>query len=514
MLNQRRAGILLSYLYIILNSVIGIFFTPFILSKLGNAEYGLYQLVQSISSYLVIANCGTGTAMTKFVTQFRSTHEPKKEENYVFHNLFVATISMFTIGVVGYVMYCNIPVFYPNLSAQEIEKAKILFLLLVVNIMITTYTHAFSGYCIAHEKYVFTNGWSSMRIVLRVVSIVALLNLGFDSIAIVAVDLIINIFYLLLLILFSFFKLRMRIRFHNWDRHLLMSTFAFSFAILIQAVVNQINQNVDKVLLGRMMSTIEVTIYSVAMNVFLVFSQLPSVLRSVFLPRVTKMIYQNCSNDDLVSLSARVGRVQLIVVGAVVSGFALFGNNFMKCWVGSSLGDDYRTSWLIAMIIMIPGIVTMTNGVCATILDAKEKRIIGSVVLLLIAIINVVLTIILIKVYGIVGAPIATTIASVIGDILIMNCYYYFKLGIDIIKMYKLIFKGSLFSLLITTVSCLPLAIVLPTGWVYFALEFLTFVLIYSLSLWGIGLREYEKNEVKRYYHSVVGLFVRNTIEG
>ena len=197
---QRKIGIVLSYLYIVLNSVIGIFFTPFLLSKLGNAEYGLYQLVQSISSYLVIANCGTGTAMTKFVSQFRTQKDKKSEENYVFHNMVVATLSMLLIGIIGFSMLLSLSNIFPNFTNIELSKAKVLFTILVLNIMLSTYTNAFAGYAIAHEKYVFTNGWSTARIVLRVLAIVVLLNLGCDSIAIVLVDFAINALYFFTLI--------------------------------------------------------------------------------------------------------------------------------------------------------------------------------------------------------------------------------------------------------------------------------------------------------------------------
>ena len=495
-MNQRKIGITLSYLYIVLNSVIGIFFTPFLLSKLGKAEYGLYQLVQSISSYLVIANCGTGIAMTKFVSQFRTQKDKKSEENYVFHNMSVATFSVMLIGVIGFSMLISLSSIFPNFTSVQLSKAKVMFTILVLNIMLSTYTNAFAGYGIAHEKYVFTNGWGTARILLRVLGIVVLLNLGSDSIAIVLVDFAINILYIFALIYLCAGKLGMKIKFHYWDSQLLRSTFVFSFAILIQAIVNQVNQNVDKMLLGMLCTTYEVTLYSLAMNIFVVFSQLPTALGSVFLPKITSMIYSDCSNDDLLKLSAKVGRIQFMIIGAAFAGFVLFGKNFMTCWVGSQIGGDANTAWLIAVIIMVPSIVTASNGVCSSILDAKEKRIIGSSVLLIVAILNIILTFFLIKKMGIIGAPIATALATVIGSIFLLNLYFILRLRINIIRMYAMILKGTLPCLLSTSLICFCITRNWSYGWKSFVFEVFVFLVIYGGLMMKFGLKEEEKKEI------------------
>lgn len=41
-MNQRKAGTLLSYAYIIITNTISLFCTPFMLRMMGQSEYGLY----------------------------------------------------------------------------------------------------------------------------------------------------------------------------------------------------------------------------------------------------------------------------------------------------------------------------------------------------------------------------------------------------------------------------------------------------------------------------------------
>ncbi|WP_278453838.1 hypothetical protein, partial [Thomasclavelia spiroformis] len=60
MKNQRKAGVILSYVSIVLNMLISLFFTPFLISSLGDAEYGIYRIVQSFAGSLSIMTFGIG----------------------------------------------------------------------------------------------------------------------------------------------------------------------------------------------------------------------------------------------------------------------------------------------------------------------------------------------------------------------------------------------------------------------------------------------------------------------
>ena len=50
--NQLKIGVVLSYVSMIAQNIIAIVYTPVMLRLLGQSEYGLYQLVYSVVSYL------------------------------------------------------------------------------------------------------------------------------------------------------------------------------------------------------------------------------------------------------------------------------------------------------------------------------------------------------------------------------------------------------------------------------------------------------------------------------
>ena len=71
-MNQLKAGAILSYIILGLNTAINLFYTPYMLHKMGQSEYGLYALVASVITYLTILDLGFGNAIIRYTAQFRA----------------------------------------------------------------------------------------------------------------------------------------------------------------------------------------------------------------------------------------------------------------------------------------------------------------------------------------------------------------------------------------------------------------------------------------------------------
>ena len=76
--NQLKAGVVLSYLYVFMQTVILMFYTPVMLRILGKSEYGLYSLVYSVVSYLSVLNFGFGSAFVKYYSRYKATGNKEK----------------------------------------------------------------------------------------------------------------------------------------------------------------------------------------------------------------------------------------------------------------------------------------------------------------------------------------------------------------------------------------------------------------------------------------------------
>ena len=83
---NRKIGATLSYISIVLNTLIQLIYTPFLIKKLGQSEYGLYSLVSSIIGYLTILDLGFGNAIIVYTAKYRV--QKKYDEEKKLHGMF------------------------------------------------------------------------------------------------------------------------------------------------------------------------------------------------------------------------------------------------------------------------------------------------------------------------------------------------------------------------------------------------------------------------------------------
>ena len=117
----------------------------------------------------------------------------------------------------------------------------------------------------------------------------------------------------------------------------------------------------------------------------------------------------------------------------IMFGFIVFGKKFILLWVG----NGYVSAYYIILLLMVPAIIPLTQNIGISIIQAKNKHKFRSVVYACIAVLNICLSIPLAKAYGGVGAAIGTAVANIIGQITIMNIYYWKKVDIDIPTYWK-----------------------------------------------------------------------------
>ena len=87
-MNERKIGILLSYLNIALHAIVGFLYVPILLHYIGKSEYGLYQLIGSLIAYFSIMDFGLTAAVTRFYTKYKALKDKVGMENILAISLY------------------------------------------------------------------------------------------------------------------------------------------------------------------------------------------------------------------------------------------------------------------------------------------------------------------------------------------------------------------------------------------------------------------------------------------
>jgi O-antigen/teichoic acid export membrane protein len=77
---NRKIGVILSYVMMLLEVLSTLLLTPYILRSLGDAEYGVYKLSESIVAYLMLLDLGVGSAVIRYVAKFRANNDKEKSQ--------------------------------------------------------------------------------------------------------------------------------------------------------------------------------------------------------------------------------------------------------------------------------------------------------------------------------------------------------------------------------------------------------------------------------------------------
>lgn len=497
MRSERKIGAGLSYVSTMLNSLVSIFLTPFILMALGDVEYGIYRTISALTGQLALVSVGVGTMATVMTARYNARDDncvAKEKENFLAMSFSVSILISCIVVAIGIVVYGGIDGLYSNtLNAEQLALTKQLYILLVPNVALHLLSDYFIGIVNGYEKFAFAGVAKIGRILIRVILVVILLSLGFKSIGLAICDLIVTILLLLFYILFCFGKLRIKVHFHYFDRVLFKAMFTFSVAMLLQTIVNQVNQNIDSVILGAMITPERVTVYSLALTIYVAFNGIGGSISSLFTPEAARLVQRKECQQEIQSFTVKVGRIQLLINALILGGFICVGRDFITIWVGKGKEDVY----LISLILLIP--VCIANTLCGanSILDGYMKRMGRSIILVIMATYNVVSSIIMIRFIDYWGAALGTATSVIVGQIGLM-CLYYRKIFDFDIKGYFLgILKGILpaFVLgiiagtLVGQISCKSVLFRL-------VLEGTVFCAVYGGMLVRFGLREEEKRMI------------------
>ena len=214
------------------------------------------------------------------------------------------------------------------------------------------------------------------------------------------------------------------------------------------------------------------TVYVIASqlnNYFLLFG---NAISNVMTPRVHRLVAENAPMRTLDALFTKVGRLQFILLGGIFLGFVAIGQSFVVLWGG---GAQFRIDYWTALLLFFACLWTNIQTVGIEIQRAKNMHKYRSLVYLGVLVGNIVISIPLCMKWQGLGAAIGTAVATLVGNVFLMNRYYY-KLP--------------------TTVAVLLAVFVHPATYWQLIPPGLLFVAVYAASMWLFGMNRYERGLV------------------
>ena len=490
---QIFGGATISYIFIIINALYGIVATPYIVSQIGDASFGVYKAITAFASSLMIIDLGLGATVQRYIANFRANDKLGEVGNFISMSLIEALILAVLASIAIFSIYNSLPVLFKGgLTTDEIALAKQLFVVLGVTVILHLFENVMSGVLMGYGEFVVSNGLKLFRIIIRFVCTFLFLYIWKSPLVLVLLDSMLVLFLLLFEFVVIISKLKIKIIFTHFDNNIFKESFIYSIMMFLTALANQMNGNLDNIVIGAFLSSTDVAIYSVAVIVFGMFEQVAGAVSGVLLPKVSFIIKDGLSKIQNYIIS--IGRIQFMLLGAVYGAFLVLGKRFIDIW----MGETYLPAYYIAIILMGPAILELCVNVCLIILRATNKLKYKTVVTIIMTLLNALLTILGVKYYGALMAAIATAISYIIGSVLLMNIYYQREFGFSMINIYKAIFSGTLICVICSSLITYIVLIFVPYSFKGLMIGGFVFVASYVLVLYAYGLTDTERRVVKQ----------------
>ena len=492
-MNQRKIGVIISYIALAINALIGFAYVPLLLQFMGEKEYGLYQLMGSLTAYLSIMDFGMSSTIIRYYSRYRSLEDEKSAENSLAISAIIYGILTSLIIVVGIVLYFNLnSIFQNTLTLGELNSARKIFLVQLLNVAITIPSKIFDAVIISHERFIFLKGATILQAVLMPVAVILMLMEYPYALSFVIIQMVFNAALIGVKVLYCFKKIGVRIKLYHFDRLLFKEMLGFSAFVFLNAMMDQLFWNTNKVILGVVASTVEVAIYGIAMTIFNAYMSVSTVITSVFLPRVTAITARENSQSELSELFIKIGRIQYILLSCILSGFILFGKQFIGLWAGK----NFQNVYFITLCLLVPFTIDLIQNIGITILQAENKMAFRSVSFLLAALVNIFFSTFAAHAKGGIGCALSTGSTFVVVSVL-LNIYYAKCIHLEINKFWKQIGKMTIPCVFSTLIGCAINQVTLGGGWLNLIIKIGIYCMIFVCIMWKFSFNSYEKNLVQ-----------------
>lgn len=482
-------------LSLVINLTIGFFLTPFIIEKLGLTQYGIWALIISIVGYYGILDLGIASAVLRYLAYYIG-QKKNKELNQVVNTSICFFIIFSLVIILSVFLFINQIAAFFHILPEFFYAFKITMYLFAVSTAILLPTNIFNVIIIAHEHFLFRNIVTIISALMKGILMFIVLSNGGGLVAISYVNLTLIIIVAIcniLIVMINYPYINLSWKFIS--RTMIVMLLSFGFYSGIGQIGILLKTRLDSAVIGRFSSLDNVSIYSIGALISGYLMNLIFSFGSVFQPRLATLAAMVDMNDFKKTIKNYATIISTITVGFSLVAFSLI-ENFYKIWLPDNF-KDINTLIIITYILFTVVVLDMINDVFIHALRAINKHKYYAYLTIAEGILNLTLSIFLVKKIGIIGVTLGTLIPTILTKLLIqpiLNCLIFKLNWIDI--MYKVYFKPIIIAAIMIIIINLNLFIPNANNYFIMAFKGIIILTIYSLIAYFYCFSKNEKEKI------------------
>jgi O-antigen/teichoic acid export membrane protein len=389
--------------------LIGIFMLPFNMAHLGQSAYGLWVLVASITVYFSMFDLGFGMANVKYAAKYRAQGDVNAL-NETTSTIFCVFSAMGLLSfLVALVIALNLENFFPLTEAQA-RTGRIVFLCISTYVALGFPIGVFGGIVNGFQRQYLNGAVAFVTAILVALVNVAVLLAGYGLAELVAATTAVRVLSYVAYALNAyrvFPALRIRPRFFNRDR--LREVTGFSFFILLIDLANKLNYSTDTIVIGAFMGPAFVAVWAVAQRLIEIVQRVTDQLNAVLFPVVVDSSTVE-QVDKLQKILIQGMRLSLAMVVPLATVLGLTARPVVLVWVGPNFEGAVNVIYILSMVVAL----RVGNATATVIMKGAGQHKLLALSNVSMAVCNLVLSVVLVRWYGLIGVAIGTLAPMVV----------------------------------------------------------------------------------------------------
>jgi O-antigen/teichoic acid export membrane protein len=393
------------YFAIAVNVLIGLVLLPLNVQYLGKSAYGLWMLTASITTYFSVLELGYGSAVIRFVAEYRA-----KKDAQALNEILSTLFTIFTVmGVVVYAVALGVAALLPvifNLDPEQVNTGRAVLLIIAANVTLHFVFSPYGGVVSGFQYYYLNNVIGTVTTIVGAIVNVAVLWLGYGLVELVAATTLVRMapYYLYRRNAKRAFP-PLALRFSSFRRERLREVTGFSVYFAIIDWSTRLNYTVDTFTIGVFLNTTAVGVYAVGLRLSEALLRVTNQLQVFLFPAVVHRAVEGRITEQR-TLLVRATRFQLAIAMALCGSAAALADVLIRTWIGPGFEEGVITTQLLAGVVVLRAWM----GMPGTLLKGCGRHALVAKVSALSAVANVLLSVTLVKVMGIIGVALGTVI--------------------------------------------------------------------------------------------------------
>ena len=407
------------------NILVGIFLSPFILHRLGDAAFGIWVLIFSLTGYYGIFDFGIRSSIIRFVSKYTATNDLQEVSGLV-------NTALFTYSCVG--AFCLLITVTGSFYVDRVfhvapglhSTARWLLLMVGASVAVGFPLGMFGGVLEGLQKFYILNWTTIVSSLLRVLLIVFYLNRGYGLLTVALITVGLPFLASIVRAIVALRSIPIKFSWSYVERQAFRQMANYSGLTFMIIVAAQLRFKTDAIVIGKLISAAAITYFYAGSRLVDYSAEVVSSLAQIFVPMSSQSDAAG-NIDRLRKIFIAGNRACAFTTFPMTATFVIMGKSIIEVWLGKTY---VALGYPVLITLIIPSTLMLIQSASSRILFGMSKHGQFAVVALLEGVANLILSIMLVRPFGILGDAIGTAIPLAATYLLFMPRHLCSKLGV------------------------------------------------------------------------------------